>query len=209
MSAAEGATDTVFDEDTQRLARVYGTALHDAAEKAGQADAVLTELNDLVDGLFKQQPELERFLGSAAVREPVKAEAIDRAFRGRASDLLLDFLHVLNRHHRLDRLRAVARFYQTLRDEAHHRTRVRVRSARPLSDRQLDAIRQTLHSDLHMEPVLDVTVDDSLLGGLVLSYRGRVFDGSVRTQLETIRNQLLAGSSHAIQSRRDRFSHPG
>lgn len=200
---------TALDEDSQHLARVYATALQNTAGRHGQADAILDELNELVDGLFRVEPELERFLGSAAVRPPVKAEAIDRAFRNRVSDLMLDFLHVLNRHNRLDRLRAIARYYRGLRDRAHHRTPVRVRSARPLSEGQLDAIKQTLQSDLHLEPVLDVTVDPSLLGGLVLSYRGRVFDGSVRTQLNTIRNQLLAGSSHAIQRGRDRFGSAG
>jgi F-type H+-transporting ATPase subunit delta len=198
---------SILDDESQRVARVYSVALERAAESRGQADAVLDELNELVDGVFREQPDLGHFLGSPAVQTAVKEDAIRRALGGKASDLLLDFLLVLNRQGRLDRLRAIAFNYRILRDQKNRRARVFVRTAKPLTDDQQAQIRDMASRALGLEPVLEVTVDPDLLGGLVIRYRDRVFDGSVRTQLNNIRTQLLAGSSHAIQSGRDRFSH--
>ena len=56
-----------------------------------------------------------------------------------------------------------------------------------------------------MEPVLDVQVDPELLGGLVVRVADWQFDGSVRSRLQNLRNQLIENSSHEIQSGRDRF----
>src|SRR5207253_2562808 len=53
------------------------------------------------------------------------------------------------------------------------------------------------------------TVVLDLLGGMTVRVGDWLYDASVRTQLETIRNQLITRSSHEIQSGRDRFSSPG
>ena len=58
------------------------------------------------------------------------------------------------------------------------------------------------------EPILESAVDPDLLGGLVVQVGDWLYDASVRTQLETLRNQLITRSSHEIQSGRDRFSSP-
>ena len=56
------------------------------------------------------------------------------------------------------------------------------------------------------EPIVERQVDPDLLGGLQVRVGDWVFDASVRTQLNNLRNQIIAESSHAIQTRRDRFS---
>ena len=56
--------------------------------------------------------------------------------------------------------------------------------------------------------MLATKIDPDLLGGLVVRVGDWLYDASVRTQLETIRNQIIARSSHEIQSGRNRFSSP-
>ena len=55
------------------------------------------------------------------------------------------------------------------------------------------------------EPVLDARVDPDLLGGLMVQVGDWLYDASVRTRLERIRNQLIERSSHAIQSQTRSF----
>ena len=50
-------------------------------------------------------------------------------------------------------------------------------------------------------------VDPDLIGGIVLRVGDTVYDGSVATQLEQLREQMIDRSVHEIQSRRDRFRH--
>jgi F-type H+-transporting ATPase subunit delta len=83
-----------------------------------------------------------------------------------------------------------------------------VRSAVALSDQQTEQLRQVIAQATGLEPVVLARVDADLLGGMIVQIGDQVFDSSVRTRIESIRNQLLARSSYEIQTGRDRFSSP-
>ena len=137
-----------------------------------------------------------------------KAHVIRKAFENRASELIVNFLLVLNEHERLDLLKPITVAYSDLRDERGGRVRVQVLTAVPLPDDQRERLRQQLAENLHKEPVLETDVDPELLGGMVVRVNDWLYDYSVRAQLEDIRKQILARSSYEIQSRRDRFRYP-
>jgi F-type H+-transporting ATPase subunit delta len=200
--------ETVLDVDTQRIARVYAEALYRAAAKRNQVDELLDELESLTGQLFKAHPQFEAFLASGVIGRDRKAGVIRSAFANRASELLLHFLLVLNDHERLDVLQPIVTAYRDLRDEKAGRLHIQVRSAVPLPDEQRERLRQELREAFDKEPVLETETDAELIGGMVVRVDDWVYDHSVRTQLETIRNQLIARSSYEIQSRRDRFGSP-
>jgi F-type H+-transporting ATPase subunit delta len=194
------------DVGAQRVARTYAEAFLNAAAKQGQADAGLEELDFLVDELFKADPQFEDFLSSGAIGRDRKAQVLRSVFESRASALVYNFLQVLNTHERLDLLRPIRAQAHELQDERAGRMRVDVRSAAALPDDQRERLRQELRDTFRREPILEMQVDPDLLGGLVVRVGDWLYDASVRTQLETIRNELIARSSHEIQSGRDRFS---
>jgi F-type H+-transporting ATPase subunit delta len=198
--------ETVLDNVGQRVAKVYAEALLRAANQSGQDAAVLEELRSLVDDVYRRDPGIEQFLASPAVGRERKAEVIKRVFTGRASELLTNFLTVLNAHDRMEVLRAVARAYANLYDRGQNRMQVQVRSAVPLADDQRERIAGELRAAFGKEPVLHASVDPALLGGLVVQVDDWVYDASVRTRLDLIRKQLVERSSYAIQTGRDRFS---
>src|SRR5262245_2865499 len=68
------------DTGAQRVAKVYAEALLNAAEKRGQADEVLEELESLVQDLFRADPEFETFLSSGAVGRDRKAAVLRTVF---------------------------------------------------------------------------------------------------------------------------------
>jgi F-type H+-transporting ATPase subunit delta len=84
--------------------------------------------------------------------------------------------------------------------------RVQVQSAVALAQDQQERLRAELQAAFHKEPVLETQVDPNLLGGMVVRVGDWLYDLSVRTQLENIRDQIIARSSHEIQSGRNRFS---
>jgi F-type H+-transporting ATPase subunit delta len=199
---------TVFDDATQHVARVYAEAFLNAAEKSGQAEEPLQNLDSLVDQVFPQDRYLEAFLTSKAVSRERKERALRAAFGGRASPLFLNFLLVLNDHDRLDALRSITASARSLHEERTGKIRVQVRSALPLADDQRQRLQQELRETFGRDPVLETRVDADLLGGMTVQVGDVMYDASVRTRLEKIRNQLLERSSHAIQSQRDRFRSP-
>jgi F-type H+-transporting ATPase subunit delta len=198
--------DQVADVGAQRVAHTYAQALLDAAEKRGQGGEVLEEFDSLVRDVFPAAPHLEGFLGSRAISRKRKPPVIRSAFQGRASEVFLNFLLVLNDHERLDLLRPILSAYRQLYEERTGRVRVRVRTAAPLPDDQRGRLEQELRAAFRREPILETHVDPDLLGGLVVQVGDWVFDDSVRSRLANIRNQMIERSSYEIQSRRDRLS---
>jgi F-type H+-transporting ATPase subunit delta len=194
------------DVGAQRVAKVYAEALLNVADERGQMESVLDELNGLVADVFAADPVVETFLASPAVRQEPKAEVLRAVFSERASDLFLDFLLVLNEHERLDLLRPIAQAYRDLYDEKVRRVRVRVRSAVVLPDDQRTRLEETLRETLRQEPILETRIDPEMLGGLIVKVGDWQYDASVRTTLKTLSDQIIARSSHEIQSGRDRFS---
>jgi F-type H+-transporting ATPase subunit delta len=205
---ADPQFEHTVDVSAQRIARVYAEALLNAAERQHEGDAVFEQLDSLVKDLFRADPQFEAFLASSAVGRHHKAEVIQSVFGPRASELFLNFLLVLNEHERLDLLRPILQIYQALRDQRARRMRVQVRSAVPLPEDQRQRLLQELKDTFHLEPILATEVEPDLLGGMVVRVGDWVYDASVRTQLQTIRNQLIERSSYEIQSGRNRFSSP-
>jgi len=196
------------DVSAQRIARVYAEALYDSAAAKGQAKDLLDELNALITDVFQQNGALESYLTSSAVGRGHKQDAINKTFVGRSSETFANFLLVLNSHDRLDLLRPIQRAYKELFEERTGLILAEVSSAAPLSDQQVERLRSELRESFKKDPILAAKVDPDLIGGLMVKVGDWVYDASVRTQLETLRNQLIESSSHAIQSGRDRFSSP-
>ena len=129
-------------------------------------------------------------------------------FDGRASSLVLRFLRVLNRHGRLDLLWVVHREARAIWDRRNRRIPVAVRSAVPLDEGQLQALRERLARLVAGTPILNVLTDPSLIGGLVVQVGDTLYDASVKSRLAQLRHRLIEGKTHEIQSRRDQFSNP-
>ncbi len=200
-------TKEVFaDVSVKRLAKVYAESLLNAAQARSQAAQVLEEIDSLIDDVFKNDLRIEALLSSAAVGRYARKDAIVKTFAGRASKTFYHFLLVLNDHERLDLLRPIRRSLHELNDERTRRLRVHVYSAIPLTDEYQARIRDRIRNFFQLEPVLILYVDDALLGGLKVRIGDTVYDSTVRTRIINLRNQLIARSSHEIQSRRNRFS---
>jgi F-type H+-transporting ATPase subunit delta len=201
----EEALSGTADVSAQRVARVYAEALAVAADRKGQGALVLEELDSLVKDVFQAQPQLELLITGSAIGRKSKEEVIRKAFEGRASETVLNFLLVLNNHDRLELVRPVVAALKQIDDQKHGRVPVQVWTAVPLPDDQRERLLADLRQVLQAEPVLHPHVDPDLLGGLIIRAGDYVYDASVRTELETIQKQLIERSSHEIQTGRDRF----
>lgn len=196
---------TVMDDESRHVARVYAEALYQAAEKEGTVQPVLEELDSLTQGVFGKDPGLEVALSSAAMGRDRKKEVLRRAFEGKTTKTFYQFLDVLNNHDRLGLLRGIAAAYHSLHDRKTRRLVIHVQSAVPLIDEERKRLADDVRAVVGFEPVFQETVDPDILGGLIIRVHDWVYDASVRNRLQSVRNQLIERSSHGIQSGRDRF----
>ena len=111
------------------------------------------------------------------------------------SDLLARFLQLLADHQRLGELPAIADRYQQLLDAQLGRVRLTIRSAAPLDAKQEADIVSAFATLTGRQVISRVILDGELLGGVVAEVEGKVYDGSVRTQLDRIAKELSGAAS--------------
>ena len=182
------------------VGRLYAEAMLDLAEERGQSDALLEELQDLT-GSLDQSPKLEHFLASPLVDEEGRARVIEDLFRGRASDLLVDSLQVINRKGRLGQIRAIAEAYRAAHRDLRGWVDVKVRTAVPLSAALRARLAGSIAAFSGKKPSLIEKIDPSLIGGMVVEVEGKKIDASVASRLRDL--------SAALQARAEREMHTG
>jgi F-type H+-transporting ATPase subunit delta len=109
------------------------------------------------------------------------------------SSLVIRFLSLLVDRDRLSHLQSILLYYRRLQDEARGRVQAGVTSASPLEAEGLEKVRSALKGLSGKEVVLKEKTDEGLLGGVMVEMEGKVYDGSVRTQLEKMRKQIEQG----------------
>jgi F-type H+-transporting ATPase subunit delta len=107
---------------------------------------------------------------------------------------VLNLITLLVRRGRIELLPQVAQAFARLDDARQEITHATVTSAAPLTPDEVQALTQRLEQSSGGRISLDVQVDPSLLGGLVVRVGDRLIDGSVRGRLERLRNQLTTGA---------------
>jgi F-type H+-transporting ATPase subunit delta len=167
------------------IARVYARAMLEIAAAQGQADDLLAELAELGRAIAGD-PELAAFLASPLVGEQARAEVLEKIFRGRASDLLVDALEVINRKGRLGLLPAIVEAYRAEYRELRGLVDARVTTAVPLAPQQRASLEQAIARFTGKQPALIERVDPAILGGLVVEVAGEKVDSSLATRLRDV-----------------------
>ena len=199
-------TSVFEDPRAQSVAKVYAIAYLDAA--GADASAATEELTSFVNDVLGSQPQFDALLCGNSIGQDDKLQLIERIVAGRATPLFTNFLRVLARHDRLSLLAGIRNLVEMEQERRSGRRRVSVTSAVVLNGGALESIRNSLRDALHIEPILEAKVDETLVGGLVVRVGDTVYDGSLKTQVKQLRARLRERCLNEIQRGRDRFSHP-
>lgn len=195
-----------FDSGRQHLGAVYAKALLGATEKLGQTESVLAELESLVADVLDKLPQFDAALCSPRIAQEEKVRILKRAFGGKMSPVLLNFLNVAAQHGRLDCLRAILRAAKTLYNELRGRVEITVQTAYPLSNPVRERIASKLRQMLGHEVVLSTEIEEDLLGGLVVRIGDTVYDGSLANKLKTMRGAALERTARTMRDSLERFA---
>jgi F-type H+-transporting ATPase subunit delta len=172
------------------VARRYARALFSIGLEDGrfeqygdELEAILAALDASRDaGAFLRNP------GYTLQQRHNAAGAVATALK--LSPTVVNFLGLLVDRQRVGDLGPIARAYRTMVDEKVGRVRATVTSATPLTDRETKSLREAIAQMTGRTIVLDARTDPALIGGIVTQVGSRQFDGSLRTQLEQMREQL-------------------
>jgi F-type H+-transporting ATPase subunit delta len=172
------------------LGAIYARALLEVAEQQGATDQVLEELSGIADYLG-QNAGFAEFLASPLVEADAKSRLLEKAFRGRASDLVVDALQVVNRKDRLDVLPAIAEAFVQQYRSARGIVDVTVKTAVPLTPELRERLIEAASRYTGKRAHLIETVDPALIGGMVVQAGDDKIDASVASRLKALSATLL------------------
>jgi F-type H+-transporting ATPase subunit delta len=175
------------------LARRYAKAILDLAGEAGLESEIGEEL-DRISALFAQSHELIHLFTDPTVGSRRKEKILEELLgKGGINDLTRRFVHVLLAKNRLLGIEEISAAYGDLSDERGNRVKASVTTATPLRDDEVERIRKALSAISGREVVLELEIDEDLLGGVVTRLGSEVYDGSLKNQLQQIKENLSKG----------------
>jgi F-type H+-transporting ATPase subunit delta len=173
-----------------KIARVYATALYQAATEEGRVAEVRRDLGEFVQGA-QASDGLRALLITDEISDPKKKDILLELTEG-GDELVRNLLRILVDKSRESEVAAIHRAFVGLVEQAEGLVHVEVVTAVPLTPSLQEALRAKIASSLGKTIELKLSVDTELLGGLRLRIGDRVVDASVRHQLERIRELLIS-----------------
>jgi F-type H+-transporting ATPase subunit delta len=172
------------------IGRRYAKALIALGQEQGTWREIGQGLGDFV-ALFEENEILRRVLCDP-IHDRKKRKVIMKGVLKKMGmgTLCSSFLQLLVDKERIRYLPAIYSAYRRLEDSLAGRLRARLVTAQRLEGEEVGAIRQALEQRFQKEIILDWSEDSEILGGVICKVDGMVFDGSVRTQLETLKDSM-------------------
>jgi F-type H+-transporting ATPase subunit delta len=165
----------------------YASALFELAQENRAVDSVARDL-DAFDALIRDSEDLRRLIRSPVFSAEDQAKAVGAILeRAGIGGLAANFIRLVAGNRRLFALPDVVRAFRRLVSLAKGIVPAEVRLAERPSDKILDDIKSALRDAAKAEIALDVKIDPSLIGGLVVRMGSRMVDASLRTKLNAIR----------------------
>ena len=172
----------------EEIARVYADALFGVALEKGKLDAIREQLGQFADAVDANR-DLRVFFFSPYFSSAEKRDGIRRAVSG-AEPELVNFLELLAEKHRLPVIFRIRRRFDELWARENRRLEVRLVSAVELDPEVVDRVGAEIARQTAQEIELEATVDEGIIGGLVLRVGNMVVDASVRSKLERLRREV-------------------
>jgi ATP synthase F1 delta subunit len=173
-----------------QVAKKYSTALFNIVRSKGLIDLAYDQFEDL-DKLIKQDETLIRFLLAPHVLDQHKVALVRNVFAPRLEPLFLEFLLVLVNKHRIGYLHEIIEEFRALVADARGMIVAKVTAAAPITQTERDALIARLKAKTGKLVELEVKVDSSILGGMIVILKDKIVDGSVTHKLSLLREELM------------------
>jgi F-type H+-transporting ATPase subunit delta len=175
---------------TSTVAGRYATALFDLALESDALETAEAD-TDALRAALGESDDLARLIRSPLYTREQQAQAL--AALGEAmglSGLTRNLMGLMAQKRRLFVLPEVIELFGRLLAEHRGEVTAEITAARPLSDAQVEALKETLRGALESEVKLNVTIDPAIIGGLVVRVGSRMIDTSIRSRLAGLQNAM-------------------
>lgn len=174
------------------IGRRYGRAILDLAAEQNQVDPVSKNLADLAQA-WEESEDLREVFENPSVSAQDRKKIVDAlASRMGLSPIVKSTLKLLSDRRRTRYLPEIIDAYERLAEDRAGRVRAEVITATAMPDTYFAQLQKTLEGVTGKKVTLIKREDPSIIGGVVARVGDKVFDGSIRTRLDELKDELLA-----------------
>ncbi len=171
-------------------ALAYASAMLQVGTTQGDASAYGDQLNAVAHAI-SDDAQLRVFIESPKISRENKKAALQAALAGKVAEPVLNLLKLLIDRGRQFLVEDIANTYGELEDVAAGRVKATITSATEIPAEQRDALVASIKSKTGREVVATEVVDGGLLAGLTIQVGDLVVDGSLRSHLQRVRQEVL------------------
>jgi len=178
------------------VARRYAVAMIEVASSDNAVDQVGEDLRGFNSLLDAHDAKLRTTLCTPLFSAAERTEVLDALLpKLGMHKLSVNFIRLVNAKGRLPAIGRIAEMYGDLADEMAGRIKVLVTTAEPMSAQIESEVKAAMEATTGKTVILEADVDAGLIGGMVARVGGKVYDSSVRTRLQSIKQTLLNAQS--------------
>lgn len=175
----------------ETVARRYATALADVVTKTGETENVRSELQQW-ETMIVSNDELLNAFRNPAIQQNQKENVLNSLIqRANPSTTTANFLRILLRNGRLAEISQINQKFSSVLEERQGGVSAKIVSARPLSEMEKQELRANLEKMTGKRVSPSFEIDNSIIGGVVTHIGSTVYDGSVKTQLQQLKEQMI------------------
>lgn len=172
------------------MARRYARALYELGREEGLEKQFQDDMDNVV-ALAEESDEFKAIMVSPLYDITLKKRILSGMVPKLAiSPFALNFFYILLDKDRFSFLPEIRKAYQDFLDAASGKVKAQVLSAIDLDAAQQQKIAAVFSQVMRKSVDVEIAVDPSLIGGLVVEVEGMVYDGSIKTQLSKIKQSL-------------------
>ena len=171
------------------IANRYAEALFQLSEEENITKEIYNELHSVLD-IVKSNKDLDNVLKSPLVTKADKVQLIETLFNNKINNNLKNFLKILVEKGRISSLKSIELTFKQLLNDRDNIIEGTVISAIPLTDEKVKELEEKLSKKYNKNVTLENKVDKSILGGVLIRLGNIQIDGSVKTRLDNIKDQL-------------------
>ena len=169
----------------------YGEALFELAVEEGREEELMNEVI-LLRELLSENPDFGKLMNHPKVLKEDKLEVLEAVFKGRVSEELVGFLHLIVSKDRYGEIDSILEYFIDEVKQVKGIGVAYVATALDLSEAKKKEVEQKLLSTTSFTRMeMHYQVDESLIGGMVIRIGDRVVDSSIRSKLSGLERELL------------------
>ena len=174
-----------------KISNLYAMSLFDVCLDDGKVDEVFLDF-ELVLKVFKENEDYIKLLNSYAIEKKEKEKLIDEAFKENINEYTLNFLKLLSTKNIMNTFFDCEKTFRKKYYEYKGIENVNVITAIKISEESKEKLKQKLEKITGKKVVINLSVDEGILGGMIIRFANSIVDASVKSKLEDIKKHIFS-----------------